>query len=209
MTQIAGDGGLLQRPVARTRIPFHPAERIELVIDFSRVRARRADRALQRGGHRRHGVDHALRRRRRRSSEDFLLPRRLRDSEPIPAANARRRWELGLGAAAWQINGKTFDPTRIDARPRLGSTEIWTFVNRSNRVHPMHIHGFLFRMLERTSRPVDLADRLGWKDTVGVMPDETVSVLAWFAPYAGKYVFHCHALEHADKAMMLQIEVVK
>ena len=41
------------------------------------------------------------------------------------------------------------------------------------------------------------------------MPDETVSVLAWFAPYAGKYVFHCHALEHADKAMMLQIEVVK
>ena len=104
---------------------------------------------------------------------------------------------------------RAFDPARIDARPRLGSTEIWTFVNRSNRVHPMHIHGFLFRMLERTSRPVDLADRLGWKDTVGVMPDETVSVLAWFAPYAGKYVFHCHALEHADKAMMLQIEVVK
>jgi FtsP/CotA-like multicopper oxidase with cupredoxin domain len=73
----------------------------------------------------------------------------------------------------------------------------------------MHIHGFLFRMLERTSRPVDLADRLGWKDTVGVMGDETVSVLAWFAPYAGRYVFHCHALEHGDKAMMLQIEVVR
>ena len=35
MTQIAGDGGLLQRPVARTQIPFHPAERIDLVIDFS------------------------------------------------------------------------------------------------------------------------------------------------------------------------------
>jgi FtsP/CotA-like multicopper oxidase with cupredoxin domain len=142
-------------------------------------------------------------------SEDFLLPRRLRDAEPIPAANARRRWELGLGTSAWQINGKGFDPARIDVRPRLGSTEIWTFVNRSNRVHPMHLHGFLFRMLERTSRPVDLADRLGWKDTVGVMGDETVSVLAWFAPYAGRYVFHCHALEHGDKAMMLQIEVVR
>ena len=53
------------------------------------------------------------------------------------------------------------------------------------------------------------ADRLGWKDTVGVLPDETVTVLAWFAPYGGKYVFHCHALEHADKAMMLQLEVVR
>ena len=78
-----------------------------------------------------------------------------------------------FGLGAWQINGRDFDPERMDVRPRHGSTERWTFVNRSNRVHPMHIHGFLFRMLERTSRPVDLADRLGWKDTVGVMPDET------------------------------------
>ena len=93
-------------------------------------------------------------------------------------------------------------------RPRLGSTEIWTFVNNSNRVHPMHLHGFLFRMLERSSGPVALADKLGWKDTVGVLPNETVSVLAWFAPYSGKYVFHCHSLEHADKAMMLQMEIV-
>ncbi|HEX6022881.1 MAG TPA: multicopper oxidase domain-containing protein [Solirubrobacter sp.] len=209
MVQIAGDGGLLQRPVARTRIPFHPAERIDLVLDFSEyapgeeivlsnedgsggtVAIMRFD-VVGGGG-----------------SEDFQVPRRLREAEPIPPANARRRWELALGSAAWQINGKGFDPGRIDARPRLGTSEIWTFVNGSNRVHPMHLHGFLFRMLERTSRPVDLADRLGWKDTVGVMPDETVTVLAWFAPYAGKYVFHCHALEHADKAMMLQMEIVR
>ena len=209
MTQIAGDGGLLQRPVARTRIPFHPAERIDLVIDFSEyapgeqivltneegsggtVSIMRFD--VVGGG----------------PGEDFQVPRRLRDSEPIPAANARRRWELGLGTAAWQINGKGFDPARIDARPRLGSTEIWTFVNRSNRVHPMHIHGFLFRMLERTSRPVDLADRLGWKDTVGVCRTRRCRCSRGSHPYAGKYVFHCHALEHADKAMMLQIEVVK
>jgi FtsP/CotA-like multicopper oxidase with cupredoxin domain len=51
------------------------------------------------------------------------------------------------------------------------------------------------------------ADRLGWKDTVGVLGQETVTVQAWFAPYGGRYVFHCHALEHADKAMMLQMEV--
>ncbi len=123
-------------------------------------------------------------------------------------ANARRRWDLALGTAAWQINGLGFDPNRIDVRPRRGSTEIWTFVNHSNRVHPMHLHGFQFRVLERIERAASQpADRLGWKDTVGVLPNETVTVLAWFAPYGGKYVFHCHSLEHADKAMMLQMEV--
>ena len=98
---------------------------------------------------------------------------------------------------------RTYDPNRVDARTRHGTTERWTFVNRSNRVHPMHLHGFLFRVLERSSGPVHPAERLGWKDTIGVLPNETATVLAWFSPYSGRYVFHCHALEHADKAMML------
>ena len=188
--------------------PLHPAERIDLVLDFSAygpgeelvlsnedglggtVPIMRFD--VEGGG----------------PSEDFQVPSRMRQPEPLPAANARRRWDLALGSAAWQINGLGFDPNRIDVRPRRGSTEIWTFVNHSNRVHPMHLHGFQFRVLERSSAPVEAADRLGWKDTVGVLPNETVSVLAWFAPYGGKYVFHCHSLEHADKAMMLQMEVV-
>jgi spore coat protein A len=207
MTQIAGDGGLLERPVRRRRVPLHPAERVDLVIDFGEyapgtelvlhnedgeggtVPVMRFD--VARGGGR----------------EDFRVPRRLRPQEPLPGANATRRWELALGPNQWHINGRGFDPNRMDARPRHRTTEVWTFANHSNRVHPMHIHGFLFRVLDRSSGPVHPADRLGWKDTVGVLPNETVRVLAWFAPYSGRYVFHCHALEHADKAMMLQLEV--
>ena len=208
MTQIAADGGLLARPVGRTRVPLHPAERIDLVIDFSQygpgaelvlhnedgqggtVAVMRFD--VTRGG----------------GSEDFRVPRRLRSREPLPPSSADRRWDLGIGFGGWQINGKDFDHDRIDARPRHGSTERWTFVNHSNRVHPMHLHGFLFRVLARSSGPVHPGERLGWKDTIGVLPNETVTVLAWFAPYSGRYVFHCHSLEHADKAMMLQHEVV-
>jgi spore coat protein A, manganese oxidase len=207
MTQIAGDGGLLERPVRRRRIPIHPAERIDIVIDFAdyspgtelvlhnrdgeggTVPVMRFD--VTRGGGR----------------EEARVPHRMRPLAPLPAPAASRRWDLALGTAAWQINGKGFDPDRIDVRPRRGTTERWTFVNHSNRVHPMHLHGFLFRVLERSSGPVSAADRLGWKDTVGVLANETVTVLAWFAPYAGRYVFHCHSLEHADKAMMLQMEV--
>jgi spore coat protein A len=209
MTQIAGDGGLLVQPIARDRVPIHPAERIDLVIDFSRFRpgaelvlsnddGEGGTVAVMRfdvvgGG----------------GSEDFRVPRRLREREPLPRSSASRRWELALGLRAWEINGREFDHNRIDVRPQHGSTERWTFVNRSNRVHPMHIHGFLFRVLERSSGPVHPADRLGWKDTIGVLPNETATVLAWFAPYPGKYVFHCHALEHADRAMMLQLEVLE
>jgi len=209
MTQIAGDGGLLERPVGRRRMPLHPAERVDLVIDFrdyrpgtelvlhdadgegSTVAIMRFD--VARGGGR----------------EDFRVPRRLRPLEPLPAASADRTWRLGFGSGAWQINGKDFDPNRIDVSPRHRTSERWTFVNRSNRVHPMHIHGFLFRVLERSSGRVHPGDRLGWKDTVGVLPNETVAVLAWFGPYSGRYVFHCHSLEHADHAMMLQQEVVR
>jgi spore coat protein A, manganese oxidase len=208
MTQIAGDGGLLERPVRRQRIPLHPAERVDLVIDFrdygpgtqlvlynedgqgGTVAVMRFD--VVRGGGR----------------EDFRVPRRLRERESLPRPAADRTWELSLGLRAWQINGREFDHARVDVQPRLGTTERWTFVNRSNRVHPMHIHGFLFRVLSRSSGRVHPGDRLGWKDTVGVLPNETVTVQAWFAPYAGRYVFHCHALEHADQAMMLQLEVL-
>jgi spore coat protein A, manganese oxidase len=208
MTQIAGDGGLLSRPVNRRQIPLHPAERIDLVIDFrdyapgTELVLRNADGEASTVAIMRFDVA------RGGGREDFRVPRRMRSQERLPAPSADRRWDLGFGLGAWQINGRDFDHARIDVRPRHGSTERWTFVNGSNRVHPMHIHGFLFRVLQRSSGPVHPADRLGWKDTVGVLPNETVTVQAWFAPYSGKFVFHCHALEHADRAMMLQLEVV-
>ena len=207
MTQIAGDGGLLERPVRRTKITMHPAERVDIVIDF-RDYAPGSELVL-------HNVDGeggavAVLRfdvTRGGGAEEGRVPHRLRKLDPLPPATTSRRWDLALGTAAWEINGKSFDPDRTDARPRRGTTERWTFVNHSKRVHPMHLHGFLFRILKRSSGPVSAADRLGFKDTVGVLANETVTVLAWFAPYGGKYVFHCHALEHADRAMMLQMEV--
>ena len=106
------------------------------------------------------------------------------------------------------IADRGFDPDRIDVRPRLGTSELWQWHNPSNRVHPMHLHGMLFRIVERSTGVVHPGDR-GWKDTIGVLPGETATVQPWFVPYAGRYVFHCHALEHGDKAMMLQLEVEK
>jgi FtsP/CotA-like multicopper oxidase with cupredoxin domain len=207
MVQIANDGGLLARPVARRRIPFHPAERIDLVIDF---RDYRPGTELVLHNEDGEGGTVAVMRfdvGRGGGREEFRVPRRLRPQEGLPASVAERHWDLGFGSGAWQIGGRDFDHDRIDVRPRHLSTERWSFTNNSNRVHPMHIHGFLFRVLERSSGPVHAGERLGWKDTIGVLPRETVTVQPWFGPYSGRYVFHCHALEHADRAMMLQLEV--
>ena len=71
----------------------------------------------------------------------------------------------------------------------------------------MHLHGMLFRVLERSSAPSSPpTGRLEGHRRRAAGRDRPV--LPWFTPYAGRYVFHCHSLEHADKAMMLQMEVV-
>ena len=212
MLQIASDGGLLEAPVARSSFPLHPAERIEVLVDFRAFRPgseivlqNTAGEATTKSVMRFDVV-------RGGGAEEARLPRgRMRTLEKLPAPNATHRWDLSLltsSGVQWQIANRGFDPGRIDVSPRLGTSELWQWHNPSNRVHPMHLHGMLFRVLERSSGVVHPGER-AWKDTVGVLPGETVTVQPWFIPYSGRYVFHCHALEHGDKAMMLQLEVVR
>jgi spore coat protein A len=209
MTQVGGDGGLLEAPVQRTEVPLGPAERVDVVVDFRRLRAgaqvvlRNALGSGTTADVMRFDVVG------RSTVDSGRVPARLRPREEIPAPVATRRWELNFattGTPEWQMSGIGFDMERIDARPALGTTERWLFVNRSHRTHPMHLHGVHFRVLERSTGTPHPGER-GWKDTVMVAIDETVIVQPRFAPYSGRYVFHCHNLEHQEKAMMLQMQV--
>jgi spore coat protein A len=208
MVQIGGDAGLLEAPVARPSVPLGPAERVDVVVDF---RGLRAGAQVQLTNARGTGTTATVMRFdvTGARAESGRIPARLRPREEIPAPGPTRRWDLGFstsGAFQWQINGVGFDPNRVDARASLGTTERWLFVNQSHRAHPMHIHGVHFRVLERSSGAVHPGDR-GWKDTVMVGLDETVIVQPRFAPNRGRYVFHCHNVEHQDRAMMLQMEI--
>jgi spore coat protein A, manganese oxidase len=208
MVQIAGDGGLLEAPVSRTAVPLAPAERVDVVVDFRHVRAGAQVQLTNTLGT---GSTAAVMRFdvTGRRVDSGRVPAQLRPREAIPAPSATRRWELVFGTSGvpmWELSGLTFDMERIDARPRLGTTERWLFVNRSHRLHPMHLHGVHFRVLDRSIGSVHPGDR-AWKDTVNVDLDETVIVQPNFAAYRGRYVFHCHNLEHQDRAMMLQMEV--
>ncbi len=209
MIQIAGDGGLLEAPVSRTSIPLAPAERIDVLVDFRRVRA--GAKVELKNGLGNDGTASVMRFDVLRGTGDSgRVPTQMRPREPIPEPVATRRWELMLstsGAPQWQLSGLGFDMDRIDARAQLGTTERWLFVNNSHRPHPMHIHGVHFRVLNRSEGTVHAGDR-AWKDTVMVAVGETVVVQPYFAQNRGRFVFHCHNLEHQEKAMMLQLEVV-
>jgi FtsP/CotA-like multicopper oxidase with cupredoxin domain len=78
--------------------------------------------------------------------------------------------------------------------------------------HPIHIHGRQFRVIDRTGgRPTNtlrggLVDA-GWRDTVLVLPGETVRVQVTFTRHPGLYLYHCHILEHEDMGMMRNFRV--
>jgi spore coat protein A len=209
MVQVAGDGGLLVAPVSRTAVPLAPAERVDVLVDFRRLRA--GAQVQLRNGLGSGGTAAVTRFDvTSRTADSGRVPSKLRPREEIPAPVATRRWDLMFstsGTPEWQMSGIGFDMDGIDARARLGTTERWLFVNTSHRAHPMHLHGVHFRVLDRSSGAVHPGDR-AWKDTVMVRVDETVVVQPRFAPNPGRFVFHCHNLEHQEKAMMLQLEVV-
>jgi spore coat protein A, manganese oxidase len=117
-----------------------------------------------------------------------------------------------LPSPSWRINGQRFDPETPIASPRSGDLEIWRFTNKRflgvlGIVHPVHVHLVTFKVLERNGGP-PLAHEAGWKDTVAVDRDEVVSVIARFDGYRGRYLLHCHNLEHEDQSMMARFDVV-
>jgi FtsP/CotA-like multicopper oxidase with cupredoxin domain len=68
------------------------------------------------------------------------------------------------------------------------------------------MHLVQFRVLSRDGNPPDLDD-LGRKDTVLLPPTKSVRVQATFGDHLGRYVYHCHFLEHSAMGMMAQMEI--
>jgi spore coat protein A len=213
LIQIGTDGGLLQRPVPRTEIEISPAERIEVVIDFSQLPL--GARVVLEN---RNGVDATAQIMRfevvKKVKDPKSLPLVLVPWQEVPEEESVtvREFHLGRqvvnGEPTWTINGQAYDPASPPlARPVLGTVEHWKFVNPTIHPHPMHVHLVQFQVVNIDGEPQEASD-FGWKDTVVVPPGSEVTVVARFSGYTGRYVFHCHNLEHEDFAMMGEFEVV-
>ena len=211
LVQIGSDQGLLAAPTPVADIPLWPAERAEVVIDFSKypVGSRivlhdagdAADPTTARP---------LMRFEVNREEEDTSsLPPVLRQIEkllPLPGVIEREFVLRKNAAGKWVINGKPFDAQRVDISPKLGDTEVWTFNNQSSVTHPMHIHLVRFQVLDRSNLQVSPTE-MGWKDTVRVDPSARVRVIMRFDGFAGRYMYHCHNLAHEDHSMMGQMRV--
>jgi spore coat protein A len=221
MAIIGSDGGLLEAPVTQVQLDILNGERFDVVIDFSRypvgssviLHNTRADDSFRDfvGAPYPHLLPEVMRFDVVRSEPDPSdVPPQLAEMERLEAAHAvkTRRFILDRTDGHWTINGLMYDPTRIDADPVLGTTEIWEFENRSDLPHDVHLHLVQFQTLVAAFGQPPTRNRGGWKDTQRVMPHDTVSIIVPFEGYTGRYVFHCHMLEHAEHMMMGQFEVV-
>jgi len=103
----------------------------------------------------------------------------------------------------WAFNGLVGMQKEPLARIPLGRTATINMVNRTAFPHAMHLHGFHFRVIERNGKPVANAP---WRDTELVGTDEQVRI-AFVADNPGKWLLHCHMLEHQAAGMITRIEV--
>jgi spore coat protein A len=236
-TVIGSDGGLLEAPVTQTELQLAPAERADVVVDFSGYSAG-AEIVVQNDAPvpfpgtpgdmvipdvMKFVVEAA-------PGDTDPLPTSLRTITPIDENDAvmtrdfilRRMAMGGMGGCEdmWMINDLMWDD--ITEFPQLGTTEIWRFINPSGMMHPMHMHLVMFQVLDRQPMTLDVDDKpvatddpvppepweAGWKDTVEVPPGMMVRVIARFTDYTGLYAYHCHILEHEDHEMMRQFHTV-
>jgi spore coat protein A len=225
--QIGSDQGLLEAPVPLTSLTFAPGERADLLVDFSSY----AGQTI----HLRNSAFEILEFRVGVSSpHPGVLPMKLRSvpiSRPDPAqATVTRTITLNeykdpVGNSMVMLLNRKHWHEPVTETPKLGSTEIWEFVNLTEDTHPMHLHLVRFQLLDRRTfetfeyrmdkKPRFLAPatppvaaEAGWKDVIQCPPGQVTRILVTFDGYPGRYLYHCHILEHESNDMMRPFEVL-
>jgi spore coat protein A len=239
--QIGSEGGLLQQPVPLREVLLAPAERADIIVEFARHQGEsitltgNAPAPFPFNNPENPAITEIM---------QFRVTRPLsgRDTSRVPAwlrsvprilprqASVVRNLTLEEvldpdgNPIMLMLNGAMWDDP-ITEQPRLGSTEIWRFLNLTMDTHPIHLHLVQFQVLNRrkfdveeymaTGRIIYLGPEVppapnetGWKDTVRANPGESTSIIMRFSSFTGKYVWHCHILEHEDNEMMRPYEVL-
>jgi spore coat protein A, manganese oxidase len=248
--QTGTDAGLLPAPLSSHFLILSPGERFDVVIDFTEhaddtlAMTNDAPAPYARGGEVVPSEVMLFKVTKPLSGKDeSSLPDSLAPFTPLHPVEALRERVLALTEMDRPSDGYTMigmlgqkhwdDPITED--PKAGSMEIWSFVNTTGDVHPMHIHLVRFQVLNR--QPFDVKqylqsgklvytgipmapesnERPAWKDTVKTYSGYITRVIARFDLPSGtsttpgqefRYVWHCHVLEHEDNEMMRPYKVV-
>ena len=224
--QIATDLGFLPAPVALKKLELAPAERADLIVDFAGHAGENVEL--------RNGLLPVMQFRVAKTPPrgTGVLPKTLRavqktrESESV----ATRLLTLGekddmAGNPMTMLLDNKHWSMPISEKPRLNSVEIWSLANFTDDTHPIHLHLVRFQILDRrvfepeayykqgkilyTGEAVPPeANEAGWKDTVQAHPGMVTRIITRFEGFTGRYVWHCHILEHEDNEMMRPYEVI-
>ena len=209
---IANDGGLFERPVEVKEILVANSERVEILVRGTGAPGSTAvlqtlpyDRYVPQTKPTDWNVPRDLLTLNYSAAppvKPVVIPAVLR---PIPAldtllATRTRVFVMQQGF----INGKPHDMNRVDEHAKLGDIEIWQIENLVGMDHPFHLHGFQFQVIDRDGVPEPFRS---WKDTVNVPKHSTVRFIVKLSDFAGKWMYHCHILDHEDHGMMGVLEV--
>jgi FtsP/CotA-like multicopper oxidase with cupredoxin domain len=219
--QIGTGSGLLPQPVVRQDILLGPAQRADVIVDFHNELNQRVVLVSQpRSDHPAGGIATPsaaimqFRVVRQASSDATRIPATLqaRPKLNVPT-RVTKTWTFDFAGnktsgSHWTVNGKAFDPNRIDARVPLGSTRLWKLHNASPVTHFIHIHEEQWRTVSRDGKRPKPWER-GLEDTWKLDPGETVTVAAKFTDHTGVFMIHCHMLDHEDHGLMAQFQVVR
>ena len=225
MTLIGNDGNLLEAPLLTDNVLLGVANRMDVVIDFSKyadgTELYLVDRLEQLSGRgptynimdpgypvlkfKVHGTTPA--------ADPSVVPLKLR---PLPRPTAtelatavQRSFSFNRAQAGWTVNNQLADITTPMASPKQGTCEIWTLQNTGGSwSHPVHIHFEEFQILSRNGvAPPNY--EVCRKDVLILRPNEIVKLFFRFRDLQGHYVMHCHNVVHEDHAMMMRWDIVK
>jgi blue copper oxidase len=201
---VGNDGGLLERPVSVPEVMLGPAERIEVVLDLRGAAAGSTVMLRDLAA----GWDLLeLRVASTLVSGSWDPTKAFASITKLSRSTVDREFSFdGMS----RINGQIYDLHRIDFRVPFNTVERWRFTTGGNAPHPVHVHGGHFQVVRRVGKGARSSVQpweTGWKDTVLLQKGETVEVLVRFDAYRGRYLMHCHQLEHEDSGMMMNFEV--
>lgn len=222
---IGSDQGLLAAPLGMKSIALTPAERADIVMDFSPY----PDKTL----YLKSSTSPIMQIRVSSGARKTLsLPAKLRSIDRTPESAAAKTRELTLvdykdarGRATHMLLNGAHYGMPVTETPALNSTEIWTLINLTDDTHPIHLHLVRFQILDRRRFDFEAYKKngklvytgpaippepheAGWKDTVRADVLLVTRIIVKFEGYKGRYVWHCHVLEHEDNEMMRPYEVI-
>ncbi|QMU28738.1 multicopper oxidase family protein [Adhaeribacter radiodurans] len=209
---ISTDGGLLEQSRKVTQLLITPGERYDIIagpfaegetiplesLPYNRVtflKPKQQQFATIRVGEQKPTI--------------AVIPENLRKIELLAPRDASITRKVKLSVGPSLKNGMDFlvnNDVHVNDKPvNVGELQIWEVNNASLMDHPFHLHGFFFQVLEENGKALEY---LAWKDTYN-LPPRTKIKIAWVPDNRpGRWMYHCHILEHHAAGMMANFDVV-